>query len=760
MTATRTDTKIDPRMAAEQVAMLYRMAPHALAMSILGGSIIFGLFFLAADRGALIGWYLALAVTWAARYLLVRAYRRAAPPIEDAQKWGGYFVAGCFCAGLIWGLLGTPLIPIEAYSYQLILAVVNVAVAALGIFSLYPWPRAYAALLLPFMLPSTVTLLARGDGESTVLGIILLFFVPIALSAARRISRTNTESIQLRFDIAAMSEEHERAKQAAEAARQSAEQANRIKSEFLANMSHEIRTPMNGVLGMAELLLDTGLTDLQRRYASNVRNSGESLLHIINDILDFSKIEAGKMELDTVDFDVRETTEEVVELLAGRAHAKGLELTCQIDADVPSAVRGDPGRLRQVLINLVGNAVKFTEHGEVGITIKRADDAAAGDRSDVCGLRFIVRDTGIGISAEARQRMFKAFTQADGSTSRRFGGTGLGLVISKQLIELMGGEIEMRSRPGRGSTFWFTVALQLSNTGVSLVEPVKDLDGLRVLIVEDNPTNRVILERYVAACGMAGQSVESGERALPAMREAAARGVPYDIALVDMRMPGIDGLEVARAVRADPSLAGTRLVLLSSLAVGDTAPVRDAGFAGWVNKPVRRGELWQCMAAVLGKGAAAPVPLRPIEPRAAPIGARVLLVEDNRVNQEICKAMLRKLGCEVEVASDGRAGVDAAFAASFDVVLMDCQMPVMDGFQATGAIRAREAELDVELRASGLPARRLPIIALTANAMQGDRERCIASGMDDYLAKPFKKDQLVELLQRWAKRGVPSKAAA
>jgi CheY-like chemotaxis protein len=517
-------------------------------------------------------------------------------------------------------------------------------------------------------------------------------------------------------------------------------------------MSHEIRTPMNGVLGMAELLLDTGLTDLQRRYALNVRNSGESLLHIINDILDFSKIEAGKMELDTVDFDVRETTEEVLELLASRAHAKGLELTCHIDHDVPSMVRGDPNRLRQVLINLVGNAVKFTERGEVGITVKRVPESRSAAGTDACSMHFAVRDTGIGINAEARSRMFKAFTQADGSTSRRFGGTGLGLVISKQLIEMMGGEIEMRSRPGRGSTFWFTVPLPLANDGAPGTAPAKDLAGLRVLIVEDNPTNRVILERYVAACGMSSDSVDSGERTLSAMRDALTRGVPYDVALVDMKMPGMDGLDVARAIRADAALAGTRLVLLSSVGAGDASPAREAGFSGCLDKPVRRSDLWQCIAGVMGKRTSEAVPAAAIEPQAAPFTARVLLVEDNRVNQEICKAMLRKIGCEVDIAGDGRSGVDRAFSGRYDIVLMDCQMPVMDGFQATAAIRAREAELDAELRASGLPARRMPIVALTANAMRGDRERCIDAGMDDYLAKPFKKDQLLELLERWTKR--------
>jgi len=601
----------DVRVVAEQVAMLHRMAPHALVMSAVGSTIILWLFLPVAAAGPLVAWYVALNLVYAARYGLVLAYRRAAPPPEDARRWGRYFVALTFCAGAVWGLLGTPAIPVESYSYQVIFAVINVAVAAIGIFSLYPWLSAYAALILPFMLPSTLTVLSRGQGEHFVLGGVMLAFVPIAISAARRIGRSNTESIQLRLDLARLSQKHASAKQAAE-------DANRTKSEFLANMSHEIRTPMNGVLGMTELLLDTKLTDLQQRYAQNVHTSGQALLHIINDILDFSKIEAGKMELDVVDFDVRRTSGEVAELMESRAGAKGLTLTCRVQDDVPAAVRGDQGRLRQVLFNLVGNAVKFTERGEVAITVARARGGETCAKS--CVLHFTVRDSGIGISTEAQGRLFRAFSQADGSTSRRFGGTGLGLVISKKLIELMGGEIEIESAPGAGSTFSFSVKLALGENGDTLPAP------------------------------------------------ASARGV---------RVP-------------------------------DAAAKREA--AG---------------------------------PR------RVLLVEDNRVNQEVGKAMLRALGFETDVMPDGRAGLEAALGRRYDIVLMDCQMPEMDGYQATAAIRAREGELAAQGRDGASAPPRMTIIALTANAMKGDRERCIEAGMDDYLAKPFRKDQLEQVLARW-----------
>ena len=528
--------------------------------------------------------------------------------------------------------------------------------------------------------------------------------------------------------------------------------ANRAKSEFLANMSHEIRTPMNGVLGMAELLLDTGLTATQRRYAQNVRNSGEALLRIINDILDFSKIEAGKMELDAVDFNVHEMTEEVAELLAGHAHAKGLELACQIDDDVPAVVGGDPGRLRQVLTNLVGNAVKFTGCGEVGITVSRvlAENGAAPAGCAI--LKFAVRDTGIGISNEARSRLFRAFSQGDGSTTRKFGGTGLGLVICKQLVELMGGEIDIDSRPGEGSTVWFTVRLTTPDGAGTLPIPAGDLSGLRILIVEDNPTNCVILERYVGACGMASVSAECGERGLALLQEAAARGAPYDVALIDMKMPRMNGIELAHAIRAQPALRGTRLLMLTSLSPRDmAATAREAGFLACLNKPVRRTELYQRIAEVVGCRPAVVALLPASAGQKIELSARVLVVEDNSVNQEICKAILGALGCEATVVDNGRAGVEAAFAQQFDAVLMDCQMPEMDGFEATAAIRAREAQLNVELQAAGLPPRRMTIIALTANAMDGDRERCLAVGMDDYLAKPFKREQLRTLLERLPK---------
>jgi two-component system sensor histidine kinase/response regulator len=543
-------------------------------------------------------------------------------------------------------------------------------------------------------------------------------------------------------------------------AKEAAEGANHAKSEFLANMSHEIRTPMNGVLGMTELLLDAGLSETQRRYAQNIKSSADALLHIINDILDFSKIEAGKMELETVELDVRKTAEAVAELLAGRAHAKGLELICHVDDEVPAVMLGDPGRLRQILLNLAGNAVKFTDRGEVVIGV-RLMPGARNQPADTCTLRFEVRDTGIGISPEVRARLFNAFTQADGSMSRRFGGSGLGLVICKQLVELMGGEIDIDSRPGQGSTFWFTVTLRtVSSPRAPGPAAATQLAGLRALIVEDNPTNREILTRYLNACGMLSDCAAAGEPGIALLRRQAALAQPYDVALVDMKMPGMNGLDLAQAVRGDPALETTRLIMLTSLgsqAMEDSA--LQAGFAACLAKPLRRSEIYQCIARVMGmQRERAEVHVdAPDVPR---LPARVLVVEDNSVNQEICAAMLRAYGCQVDLADNGHRGVEAAFSAQYDVVFMDCQMPEMDGFEAATAIRAREAELNADLAKAGLSTRRLPIIALTANAMQGDRERCLAAGMDDYLTKPFNKEELGAALARWRGRAATQRGDA
>jgi two-component system, sensor histidine kinase and response regulator len=660
------------------------------------------------------------------------------------------YVLGLVCASVVAGLIFVLQLltggQVSQYSSGLSMVPLSVAL-------IMPWPAVWSAVMCAGVLATyTIGVVVAGGGVATQALFDNLFTISaacgIAIFTTAMREKLRWREFQTRWTLnqahQALSESEERYRQAM----LSAQQANRAKSEFLANMSHEIRTPMNGIMGMTDLALETELTAEQREYLEMAKESADTLLHVIDDILDFSKIEARKLELSSVDFDLRDCLVGALRPLSVRAGAKRLELICRIPPETPDYLVGDPVRLRQVVVNLVANAIKFTDQGEVVVEVETETETEKEIR-----LHFTVSDTGVGIPLEKQEAIFEAFAQVDGSMNRRYGGTGLGLTISAQLVELMGGKIWVESEPGKGSRFHFTATFGVGTSSSTRPARPGQLRDLSVLVVDDNATNRRILNDILGYWQMRPAVVSDGASALAALRNAAELKKPFALVLLDAVMPDLDGFGVAERIRAEPETADVPILMLTSSGqLGELARCGELGIAAHLTKPIKQSDLLGAILSTLGGH---PVAERPVAPpiAAGPEGRprlRILLVEDNLGNQKLARRLLEKRGHDVEVADDGEAALAALELGSFHLVLMDVQMPGMDGFEATGAIRARE-------RVKG---GHVPIVAMTAHALAGVREGCLAAGMDDYITKPIDAARLDAIIDIVARGGVPQSQRA